>query len=215
MTSLRSNRHRVGGIRVGLSWPRAPSRASCHGGPGRVSSDLSVVNVGGRRRAPGDAADVVASTRRAASSTVMSARPPATSRPRSARPRRSAGVDVTVAERVRHGAPSQRDEVAHRSVEGQHAAGEHAAGVAHLATGDGDVVRTERAVVRAGAATASVTRLSRRGPSARHAMRTADRIDVDAVADQPGDDRSSASAAPIGPGSRWPNGRIALNRWVT
>ena len=48
---------------------------------------------------------------------------------------------------------------------------------------------SRRATARSpSAATASVTRFSRSGPSARHAIAHGDRVDVDAVADRPGDD---------------------------
>ena len=59
------------------------------------------------------------------------------------------GVDVTVATRVWHVAAGERDRLRTASIERQHAAGEHAVGVAHTPSAATVTVGTEPADVGA------------------------------------------------------------------
>ena len=98
--------------------------------------------------------------------------------------------------------PVNVDEVAHRLVEAQHAAGQHAVRGARARVVDDDGGVADRSTAPCGspsAAIASVTNARRSGPSARHASRTIAGSTWMPVDDQPGDQRRIASVAPAGP----------------
>ena len=84
-----------------------------------------------------------------------------------------------------------------------------------IAERDRPAAEGEPAGGRPSAATASVTRLRRDAPSARHAAATAIGWTWIPSAISPAVSRPSDSAMPIGPGSRWPKGAMPLNRCVT
>ena len=150
-------------------------------------------------------------------SQTRSAAAPGASRPRSGRPMRSAGIRVAAATAAGQRQPAPHD-VRHGLVQPQRRPGQRAVSrTGGALSPGGSMIRSPPSRYAPAACPPRQPRRSparsgraRRGTRARRPRRTCCRSAI-----RPLVSRSSESAWPATPGSRWRSGRWALNRWVT